>query len=564
MVKGHARGSDTIPPRRPRLPAWLLLLLTTVFVAMLVSACGNDPNQATAQHNKARLDAELHHAEAVLGVPQPMLLPITQKEQRVASGAGGWNYKYGDAAANYALLYTQLVGIEQTSTDTLSKQAQADVDAFSAAVQRRRSDGFTEVTTYQTRLDQAVQELARAKVPGDFVQVDAFARAQTEALQTMWPAYQKLQDYKSVLQSVGSSGINTSLAQTEYTGDLQAFRAAGSGVFYTQLGQQIDGQIMQLMADQSEAMPYVGAALLNSLKARIDLLASYGQDATTFSQAYAKDASLLPSAHTLADYLSLAQSINGTVADMALPLARGQAYHDLSMYRQLLATTQNLTTPSPYDSNRYPATYEYTSAPTNGIADVTDTLAQAQTLADYQAVDDDIYILTTGLRAMIDNMSDPTPHWLPHKTDLELLQDYGILSGKALVVSLREQTIRLYDNGQLVYWSYVTTGRPELPSPPGLHYAIYKVTHTEFTSAEPVGSPFWYAPTPINYAILYANYGFFVHDAWWRTEFGPGSNLPHWDPAAFNGGSHGCVNLPENNMVFVYNWTPVGTPILLY
>jgi len=72
-----------------------------------------------------------------------------------------------------------------------------------------------------------------------------------------------------------------------------------------------------------------------------------------------------------------------------------------------------------------------------------------------------------------------------------------------------------------------------------------KEYHIEFKSGDPQGSALWYAPTPINYAILYANYGFFLHDAYWRAKFGPGSNLPHPnDGLAFDAGSHGCINFP--------------------
>ena len=45
----------------------------------------------------------------------------------------------------------------------------------------------------------------------------------------------------------------------------------------------------------------------------------------------------------------------------------------------------------------------------------------------------------------------------------------------------------------------------------------------------------------------YSDYGFLMHDAWWRdnpggTGEGYLTNLPHYDPIAFNSGSHGCIN----------------------
>ncbi|MGZ3676019.1 MAG: L,D-transpeptidase, partial [Ktedonobacterales bacterium] len=210
--------------------------------------------------------------------------------------------------------------------------------------------------------------------------------------------------------------------------------------------------------------------------------------------------------------------------------------------------------------------YEYADG-SEGIGDVQqkfDAAAASNDYQMYQTADDAAQIMIANLRALLDNLHDATPASQPHQTDLQLMQHYGIMSGKNIVVSLREQVARFYDNGKLVYWSYVTTGRPEAVSPPGLHYAMEKDYHIEFKSSAPPGSPLWYGPTKINYAVLYADYGYFLHDAWWRLKFGPGSNLPHADGLAFNGGSHGCVNFPEDNMAYVYEWTDVGDPIILY
>ena len=198
-----------------------------------------------------------------------------------------------------------------------------------------------------------------------------------------------------------------------------------------------------------------------------------------------------------------------------------------------------------------------TATPSNAVN-------KAKTVDDFIAADDQVRILSQNLQALLDNLNDTTPRDQAHQTDLRLMNDYGAMQGKAIVVSLREQTARFYEDGKLVFVTDVTTGRPEKPSPPGLHYAMYKQTHLIFSSPDPVDSPLYYQPTKVNYGILYANYGFFLHDAYWRRKFGPGSNLPHYDPAAFNGGSHGCINFKENDMARVYDWTPVGSPIIVY
>lgn len=558
---GHRDSRVAGMPRRT--PRWVMALLVIMVLSMTLAGCGNDPNQPLAQQNKARLDNELQHARAVLGLPDSMLQPITSQEDKISSGEGGFNYNYQDAAANYTLLYNQLIGIEQNAQQTLQKQASDDIQAFSQAVNQLRSQGFSEIDVYQARLDQALQDYNSAKKAGDFAKIDTTVRQQTAALHALWPAYQKLQDFKSILRTLQNAGMNSALGQIEYQQNLDALRAGLPAERYTKLVEVIDGQIVQLMADQAEATPYVGAALLDAFQARIDLLKSYGQDTKSFQQQHDQDMDQLKAAKGTADYLSLGQTINKQVDAMALPLLKAKARNDYAQLQKLVDYADTIQLKNPWDGSTYSAAYEY-SNPFVGIGDARDNLNWASDLESFQNADDVIINMTINLRALLDNLNDKTPHSQTHTSDLRLINTAYHLTGKVIVVSLREQTLRAYENGNLVWWSYVTTGRFELPSWPGLHYAMYKLYHTEFTSPEPKGSPFYYAPTPINYAIAYAPNGFFIHDAWWRAEFGPGTNLPHWDPAAFNGGSHGCVNLPENNMAWLYDWTPFGTPIVVY
>jgi hypothetical protein len=529
-----------------------------VLAATLLGACGSETGAAQAYASKQKLDQELAHARNDLGISATALDPVTSAEQKVAAGDGGWGYNYQNAAQRYDALYTQLTGIERQGGGTTQQQTQRDLDAFAALLNQRRAQGFNEADYYQARLDDAIKAMATAKTPDDYAAIDASVTAQIAALHALWPAYQKLQDFQSLLRTLHSAGVDSALAQQQYTQDQQAF-SDPAAADYTALAKVIDGQIMQIMADQTAALPYVSTALLANLQARVDLLHQYGDDAdaATLQRQHDSDAQLLAKATQLTDYLSLAQTINAQTDAMALPLARGQAQHDLATLMALIAQGKGIRI------GGYAADYEYADRE-RGYGDAANEVKNAKTIDDYLTADDDVNILVTNLRALLDNLNDPTPHNQAHQADLQLMRHYGAMTGKAIVVSLREQTARFYDNGQLVYTASVTTGRPEKPSPPGLHYAMYKQTHMVFSSPDPAGSPFWYAPTPINYGILYANYGFFLHDAWWRRRFGPGSNLPHYDPAAFNGGSHGCINFTESAMGWVYNWTPVGSPIIVY
>ncbi len=544
--------------------ALLTALLGASVVTMLLAGCGSNGSQTLAAQNKLKLDHELTHAKTDLALPDSMVQPIEAQEQRIASGSGGWNYNYQDAASNYSLLYTQLIGVEQTASQTLKAQTSDDLKAFSTALSARSAQGFSQADVYRGRLQQAVADYGSAQRPGDYARVDIFVRQQTEALNSMGPAYDKLQEFNKVILAVSAAGYNSILAQNLYQQDLAAFTNASSAQRYAALVEVIDGQITQVEADQTEALPYIGSSLLDQFQASIDQLKSYGQATASYQTLHDQDQAQLKSAKTLSDYLALSQAINQQVGSMALPLMRGLALQQLTwLQNDINYVNANFSQVDPANGQSYPDAYEY-SNPFQSAGVVRSEINSAHSISDYQQAYYDAFTLDTNLHALLDNLKDKTPHNQPHATDLTLLKTYHLQQGKVVVVSLREQTARFYQNGKMVFWSYVTTGGVDTPSVPGLNYAMVKLRHTVFTSPDPPGSPLWYAPTPINYAIEYALYGYFLHDAWWRAEFGPYTNLPHWDPAAFNGGSHGCVNFPLNEMGTVYDWTDVGTPIILY
>ena len=134
--------------------------------------------------------------------------------------------------------------------------------------------------------------------------------------------------------------------------------------------------------------------------------------------------------------------------------------------------------------------------------------------------------------------------------------------GKRIIVSLSRQTLYAYDGVRLFLQTFVTTGNPALPTPPGSYRILAKYHPFQFISPWPPGSPYWYPPSWSQYAMLFRAGGYFLHDAPWRSTFGPGTNGPGQAGTNF-GGTHGCVNIPPNPMISLWNWTPVGTPVLV-
>jgi hypothetical protein len=137
------------------------------------------------------------------------------------------------------------------------------------------------------------------------------------------------------------------------------------------------------------------------------------------------------------------------------------------------------------------------------------------------------------------------------------------LSAKRIVVSLGQQRMTAFDGDTVILSTLVTTGGPELPTPVGTFQVLAKYTPFTFKSPWPKGSPYWYPDSPATYAVLFDWDGFFLHDAPWRTRFGPGSNTQNGTPGGDATGTHGCVNVPYAVQRAMFGWVDVGTPVIV-
>jgi hypothetical protein len=135
---------------------------------------------------------------------------------------------------------------------------------------------------------------------------------------------------------------------------------------------------------------------------------------------------------------------------------------------------------------------------------------------------------------------------------------------KVVLVSTEDQWAHMYENGREVYNTPVTTGGPELPTDHGIFHIYEKLSPFTFHSPWPPDSPYYYPPTPVSYWMPFDG-GEGLHDASWRSYFGPGSNFAPTDLGTGNYilGTHGCVNLPFDAATFVWNWAPLGTTVVV-
>ena len=156
----------------------------------------------------------------------------------------------------------------------------------------------------------------------------------------------------------------------------------------------------------------------------------------------------------------------------------------------------------------------------------------------------------------------PTPTLLPAPP--AGIPPAPIARGKVVLVSLSHQWLYAYQDGQYVFDNAVETGMPDLATPAGHFSILTKQRDITFISPWPEGSPYWYAPTKVSYAMLFRSGGYYLHDAWWHERFGPGANVPHQLPdGRWETGSHGCVGMPVPDAARLYSWVQLGTPVII-
>ncbi|MDQ2742330.1 MAG: L,D-transpeptidase [Chloroflexota bacterium] len=138
------------------------------------------------------------------------------------------------------------------------------------------------------------------------------------------------------------------------------------------------------------------------------------------------------------------------------------------------------------------------------------------------------------------------------------------LPAKMIVVSTAGEWAHLYEGTRLTLDTPVTTGGPELPTDHGVFHIYFKASPFVFHSPWPPDSPFYYFPTPIQFWMPFDG-AEGLHDASWRSDFGPGSNLvpTYLGTGRTIQGTHGCVNLPFDAAQFIWDWAPVGTTVVV-
>ncbi len=122
---------------------------------------------------------------------------------------------------------------------------------------------------------------------------------------------------------------------------------------------------------------------------------------------------------------------------------------------------------------------------------------------------------------------------------------------KWIVVDTTNKRMYAYENTKLVKTFLVSAGAPQTPTVLGQYKISFKVRKQDMRGSNTDGSRY-FQPNVEYVSYFYADYA--IHGNYWR-------------PTSYFGNvnsSHGCVGVVNNDAAWIYNWAPVGTPVIVH
>ncbi len=110
-------------------------------------------------------------------------------------------------------------------------------------------------------------------------------------------------------------------------------------------------------------------------------------------------------------------------------------------------------------------------------------------------------------------------------------------------IDLSRQRLRAWEGKRLIYSFRTSTGKYSTPTPRGRFWIIskYRINRMRGKGYDIPDVPY----------TMYFYEGYAIHGAYWHHRFGT--------PV-----SHGCVNLPVRQAHKLFNWTPMGTLVVVH
>lgn len=167
-----------------------------------------------------------------------------------------------------------------------------------------------------------------------------------------------------------------------------------------------------------------------------------------------------------------------------------------------------------------------------------------------------IHLLERGVVGAVigDQVSDSTLDWLP----VHFSPHTGWVSAsytgqfarvdRTIEVDLSTQWLSAWDGNDRVSGLRISTGKPGYSTPVGAFRITKKIPVSRLQGT--VRGAQWDIPA-VPWIMVFDQGGFDIHSAYWHNDFG--------QPV-----SHGCVTLAPDDAEWLYDWTPLGTPVWIH
>lgn len=115
-------------------------------------------------------------------------------------------------------------------------------------------------------------------------------------------------------------------------------------------------------------------------------------------------------------------------------------------------------------------------------------------------------------------------------------------------VNLSWQYLTAWQGDVAVLESYVSTGRAGFETPTGTFSILSKLESQDMEGV--IGGEYYNVPG-VPWVMYFTSVGHALHGTYWHSNFGTPM-------------SHGCVNLPIDVAYWLYQWAPIGTPVVIH
>ena len=133
------------------------------------------------------------------------------------------------------------------------------------------------------------------------------------------------------------------------------------------------------------------------------------------------------------------------------------------------------------------------------------------------------------------------------------LPDGVSFQGRWIDVNITQQLLTAYEGSKPVRVMVISSGRPDHPSPQGVHHIIRRVQNATMDSRSAPWIRDSYRLENVLYTQYFNEYGAALHLAYWKRDDSFG--IPT---------SHGCVGMRLKDAEWLWNWAQLGTPIYLH